>query len=486
MSADSDEVFSIVAVAPTYRNAGTLAPLLCALDAFGLDVIVVDDGSDDGTVKILDEWMQVQGVQDAMVPMKAGAHPDVTRQTHTAAPPSDLMLTMRSGPHPDPPPDYRERGQNMPSARSHAGGVLRNARWVIRHGQNRGKAVALRSGFARAMELGYTHALTIDTDGQHDPADMPGLIELARKNPGSLLLGTRSASAAGYPIASRIGRWISNFCIWIESNATVSDSQCGLRIYPLISTSRAGATAGRYAFETEIITRMAWGGVSIIQAPVRCIYHAPAQRISHFRPLRDSLQASRLHAWLMLRSFHPWGPEKLVDDAHATGTGTIGRRLLRWMNPLHDWRQLRRRPAHRRRMAASIGVGMFMATIPLYGLKTIVCLLLARQWRLQPLVVLAVSSLNTPPTGAILAAISIATGHLMLHGSLPTLSRYDPSRIGFAAAFKMVAAEWIIGGIAAGLVLGVIAYALARVVMMGIPTHKAESAAEAPTPGPII
>src|SRR5687768_4853449 len=79
---------------------------------------------------------------------------------------------------------------------------------VITHPRNRGKAAALRSGFAAAGEAGYTHAVTIDTDGQHDPAEIPKLLARAKESPEALVLGLRDDDAPGYPARSRFGRRI--------------------------------------------------------------------------------------------------------------------------------------------------------------------------------------------------------------------------------------------------------------------------------------
>ncbi len=100
---------------------------------------------------------------------------------------------------------------------------------ILTHPKNRGKAAALRTGFAKATEAGFTHALSIDTDGQHDPAEIPKLIDAARNQPESLVLGLRDESAPGYPSNSKLGRRLSNLAIRMESGHRVEDSQCGMR-----------------------------------------------------------------------------------------------------------------------------------------------------------------------------------------------------------------------------------------------------------------
>ncbi|MGB7158711.1 MAG: DUF2062 domain-containing protein, partial [Tepidisphaeraceae bacterium] len=278
------------------------------------------------------------------------------------------------------------------------------------------------------------------------------------------------------PLGSRIGRAISNHCAWLESGARVTDSQSGLRVYPLQATLATGAGAGRYAFETEIITRLAWARVPVIEVPIRCTYDVAGGCVSHFRPWLDSTLAALMHVKLVTRALLPWPVRRLLPREASADTGTVPARLLRWMNPLTVWRQIRQSATERKQFAASMAAGIFIATIPAYGVKTVLCLLVAKRLRLQPVVVIAVSSLNTPPVGPLLAAASIAMGHIVLHGRFLNLAKYDPFRVGVWETFKAVAAEWIIGSLIVGAFLAVLAYLLGRLMMLAMPAPKPQEA----------
>jgi hypothetical protein len=135
---------------------------------------------------------------------------------------------------------------------------------------------------------------------------------------------------------------------------------------------------------------------------VKCIYDVAGGRTSHFRPVRDSIAAVFMHARLLHRSIFPWPVKKIAGsrqpDAQSPATGTIISRLGRWMNPSRLAAGAARR-AERRRLASSMATGMLLATLPPLGFKTVVALLISQVAPLQPLVVIAVSSLNTPPVG---------------------------------------------------------------------------------------
>jgi hypothetical protein len=117
-----------------------------------------------------------------------------------------------------------------------------------------------------------------------------------------LIVGTRDADADDYPSRSRLGRRISNLLVRLESGLRVEDSQCGLRVYPLSVVRRTRCRAGYFGYETEILTRAAWDGVDVIGARVSCRYFAPDQRVSHFKPWRDSLRGACMHARLLVMS----------------------------------------------------------------------------------------------------------------------------------------------------------------------------------------
>src|SRR4051794_12803398 len=149
---------------------------------------------------------------------------------------------------------------------------------VVTQPRNRGKAAALRTGFAAAAQAGHTHAITIDTDGQLDPDEIPQFVAVARKWPRDLIIGTRDDDAPDYPSRSRLGRRASNLFVWMESGLRVNDSQCGFRVYPLELLRLVNCRAGRYGFETEIITRAGWAGAGVREVPVSCTYQSVVER----------------------------------------------------------------------------------------------------------------------------------------------------------------------------------------------------------------
>ena len=238
-----EEPFNPVVVAPTYDNARTLGGVVRGVTALGLPLIVVNDGSTDDTAAAL------------AAAVAAGGPGAVT---------------------------------------------------VLTHPRNRGKAAALCTAFAAAAKAGHTHAVTIDTDGQHDPGEVAALVARARREPAALVLGSRDEAAAGYPAKSRLGRRLSNLFIRMESGLRVEDSQCGMRVYPLGLVGAVRCGAGRFGFETEVVTRAGWAGCPVVEVPVACRYLPPGERVSHLHPFLDTLRAVAMHARLLGRALLPW------------------------------------------------------------------------------------------------------------------------------------------------------------------------------------
>lgn len=344
---------------------------------------------------------------------------------------------------------------------------------VITHQSNQGKAAALLAGFRRASDMRFSHAVTIDTDGQLDAAEIADLLEASGRHPNALVVGRRDAAAADYPSASRTGRFVSNYLVRLESGARVADSQCGFRVYPLRQTLTLRCRASRYGLETEVLTRAAWAGVPIVEVPVTCRYDVPEGRVTHFRKWRDSLAASWLHLRLLARAVAPWPVRRF--DADDCPTGTPWARFYRWINPVTAWRTICNDAHDRSRFAAGLAAGVFVANLPLYGVQTLLSLLLARRFRLHPVPVVVGSHLSTPPVGPLLIALAMAVGHWMLHGTPPTWGAYNPAVHGYLATLRGAFIEWTVGGVACGTALAGLTFLIAHLVLRQLPVRTREA-----------
>ena len=164
--------------------------------------------------------------------------------------------------------------------------------------ENKGKGNALAIGFKVAKEKGFKNAITIDSDGQHYPDDIPNFVEaLKSESEPVLLIGNRNMSQDGIPKKSSFGNRFSNFWFWFETGIKLEDTQSGYRLYPLAHIPQKFYTK-KFEFEIEVIVRSAWKGVNVKNIPVKVLYDMN-ERVSHFRPFKDFTRISILNTVLV-------------------------------------------------------------------------------------------------------------------------------------------------------------------------------------------
>jgi predicted LPLAT superfamily acyltransferase len=166
--------------------------------------------------------------------------------------------------------------------------------------QNRGKGAAVMAGIVRAGERGFTHALQIDADGQHDLADVPAMLTLAQKHPQHLISGAPRYDSS-VPAVRFYGRYINHAFVWLETlSLQLQDSMCGYRVYPLapvLALSRRVRIGRHMDFDAEIMVRLYWDGIDCLYLPTKV--HYPAGGISHFRMFRDNAHIVWNHTRLL-------------------------------------------------------------------------------------------------------------------------------------------------------------------------------------------
>jgi len=155
------------------------------------------------------------------------------------------------------------------------------------------------AGCVAAAAAGHSHVIQVDADGQHDLADLPRMLVLARARPNVLVTGVPLYDAT-VPKARLYGRYITHFWVWIHTlSLGIRDSMCGYRVYPLAPTLAVWSeerVGRRMDFDTDILVRLYWRGTPIIELPTRVIY--PADGVSHFKMLADNLRISSMHTRL--------------------------------------------------------------------------------------------------------------------------------------------------------------------------------------------
>jgi glycosyltransferase involved in cell wall biosynthesis len=225
----------LVVVIPVYNHAGAIRYMVEGVLRHGLPCLLVDDGSDAECAAVLDRL--------------AAAHPEA------------VIL------------------QRLP--------------------QNRGKGAAVLSGVGEALRRGYSHALQIDADGQHDPAEIPKFLAAAAAHPEAVICGVPQYDAS-VPKGRLYGRYLTHVWVWINTlSFAIRDSMCGFRLYPLRAVAELAERepiGQRMDFDTEVLVRLYWRGREVVNLPTPVTY--PRDGVSHFDVWRDNLRISRMHARL--------------------------------------------------------------------------------------------------------------------------------------------------------------------------------------------
>ncbi len=171
---------------------------------------------------------------------------------------------------------------------------------LLRHSENAGKGGAVMTGLRAAHQRGYTHALQIDADGQHDTVDIPVFFSEATRHPDSMICG-EPVFDEGISKLRYYGRFLTLSLSWLESvSTTIRDALCGMRLYPLdrvVELIDKSSPGRRMAFDPEILVRAVWEGIELRFVKINVCY--PKDGRSHFHYFGDNVEISWMHTRLL-------------------------------------------------------------------------------------------------------------------------------------------------------------------------------------------
>lgn len=308
-------------------------------------------------------------------------------------------------------------------------------------GLNRGKGYALKTGLRKSTEMGFRYAITLDSDGQHYADDIPAFVCAVKKRPDSLIIGARNLQADGMPGKNTFANKFSNFWFKVETWQTLSDTQSGYRLYPLNKLAGMRFFTPRYEFEVEIIVRAAWRDIEVFNIPIKVLY--PEDRISHFRPLHDFTRISILNTVLVLIALLYYYPKCFI----------------KWLSPRNVIRFFDKHLIHSgesaARLSASVGFGVFMGIVPIWGFQMAVAVVLAHLLRLNKIIVLASSNISIPPCIPFIIYGSLWCGGAIL--GVPTL--IDITTLTIETAWQSFV-QYVVGSLAFATGMGLLTWGI--------------------------
>ena len=277
--------------------------------------------------------------------------------------------------------------------------------------KNKGKGNALRLGFKQAVKLGYDFAISIDSDGQHFPEDIPNFIKTleASNTKDVLLIGARNMAQEGVPKKSSFGNKFSNFWFWFETGIKLQDTQSGFRLYPLHILKQLNFYTTKFEFEIEVIVKAAWKDVVVKNIPIKVLYDE-SERVSHFRPFKDFTRISILNTWLVIVTIFYIAPRNAFRRLKKKG-------IKRFFK--EDFLGSNDSP---KKKALSIAVGVFIGLSPFWGFHTFLILFLAVTFRLNKVIAFAASNVSLPTFIQFVVLAGIKTGSIILNEPQPIFS----------------------------------------------------------------
>lgn len=267
--------------------------------------------------------------------------------------------------------------------------------------KNQGKGNALKEGFRKAKSLGFDHAITIDSDGQHFPDDISVFLDaLEDEGKDILLIGSRNMAHESVPKKSSFGNKFSNFWFWFETGIELNDTQSGYRLYPLNAIPNKFFTK-KFEFEIEIIVRTAWNDVPVKNVPIKVLYD-PSERVSHFRPFRDFTRISILNTVLVLLLFLYIKPRNFLRSFKKKSFIAFFKEDVLSSSDSNL------------KKALSIALGVFCGIAPFWGFQTAIVISVAVLLRWNKALAFTFSNVSIPPMIPFIIYGSLKVGGLFV------------------------------------------------------------------------
>ncbi|WP_298525909.1 DUF2062 domain-containing protein [uncultured Christiangramia sp.] len=276
---------------------------------------------------------------------------------------------------------------------------------IVSHDTNRGKGIALKTGFRRAEEKAYEYAITIDSDGQHYPADLEKfLVELENRKTGDpelLLVGDRNMAQAGIPGQSRKGNRFSSFWYLVVTAQELKDTQSGYRLYPVRLINSLRLITWKFELEIEVLVKSAWNKVEVKNIPIR-IHYDPGERVTHFRPFWDIVRIVFLYMYFVLISFFYIHPRNKYREFKQKGISRFFREDI-----------IRDQDSPQRK-ASAIALGIFVGISPFWGLHTLLVFTLATLMKVNKAIAFLFSNISIPPFIPLILYLSYQLGNFVM------------------------------------------------------------------------
>ncbi len=314
---------------------------------------------------------------------------------------------------------------------------------ILHHSENKGKGKALITGFEWMNESDFTHAISMDSDGQHLIKDIPSFLSKIEEDPFAIWIGSRDLNQENVPNKSSFGNRFSNIWVWVQTGLRLPDTQSGFRSYPIQPILKKKYWSSKFEFEIEVLIRNYWSGTNIRPVPITVFYPHPSERVTHFRPFRDFTRISVLNTFLTLIALlwiHPLNFTKSIFK-------------------INTWKYLYKTTFNNPKDSPlkqnlSVTFGVFMGIVPIWGFQLLVGIPLAVLLKLNKGLFLIGANISIFPLTPFWWFLSLKIGQWIFGlEELPIVwKQWD------LEAFKNMGMSFFVGGTALAIILSVLTF----------------------------
>ena len=335
--------------------------------------------------------------------------------------------------------------------------ILASIEGVTRLGYrvNRGKGYALRTAIKELFDRGFRYMISIDGDGQHFADDLVTFVDAIEQSPDTLFIGARCLTAENMPSKNTFANKFSNFWYRFETGHTLTDTQSGFRLYPIVRLRKMYFFTTRYEFEVEVIVRATWKGIPVKNIPIKVYYPPESERVSHFRPGKDFTRISILNTCLVVWALLVYYPLLCL-------------RWISWKNVKHFFlHHVMEATDSNHRMALAVGWGVMWGMMPVWGWQGVVAVATGHVLKLNKVVTFLATNISIPPMIPLIVFGGYAVG-CVLTGQDVSLSVEHISVEKLGASLY----QYILGSVVLAVAGGIVAYGLFRVLFLVFKRNK--------------
>ncbi len=304
--------------------------------------------------------------------------------------------------------------------------------WIYKasRGINRGNSILAATQTAR--QKGKSHLLILENDESYTADDLQKIFSHVQKFPDAIISGKRNFINTNESWSHHSWRQLSNFWFRLQTKQALKDSTCSLRVYPIYIFNHLKLYQKGLSFEVEVLVKSSWANIALKEVELGQYYRSPHHRGNFIKRLLQVFYITILNLHYTMRSITPI-PHRTIVRPKEYGENIS-------LRPLQSLKALLTENKSPKQLAAAGGLGVFLGTLPLIGLHTMLILFTSNFFRLNKVAAISASQLCMPP---IVPALCIEAGYYIRHGTF--LTEISLETIGYQAFERLF--EWFIGSL---------------------------------------